>query len=448
MNLELIQSDSLRGELKITIDSADYEAKVEQSLKNYRKRVELPGFRKGTVPASLVKQRFGKSILAEEINGILQAEMSKYISDKNLDLLGSPIPKEGDDVGDWENPSTFVFKYELGFSPQFELALDSKMSFTYHKVDLSEELVRRQMNDFAKRHGQLSKPEITEEGDMVMAELVELNEDQSAKDGGIVNKTSVFIEYIKDESTKASLVGKSIGDSVVVDPFLLNPDHEDLSKMLGITHHELHHLNSKFSVNITEIMRMQPAELNQELFDKLFEPGSITSEDEMRERVKADLANMFEKDSEWLFKRDFARQIVDLVDVQLPDDFLKRFITITNEKPIDAATLEVEYPAYARGLRWQLIENKIIKDNELKVSVDDALAFVKEQLVERFKSYGLPVDDTRVEELAKQTLAKKEEAKNVYDSLYESAIMKVVLANCKIEEKAISYEDFRHLSQH
>jgi trigger factor len=168
----------------------------------------------------------------------------------------------------------------------------------------------------------------------------------------------------------------------------------------------------------------------------------------MRERVKADLANMFEKDSEWLFKRDFARQIVDLVDIQLPDDFLKRFITITNEKPIDAVTLEMEYPGYARGLRWQLIENKIIKENELKVSVDDAMAFVKEQLVERFKSYGLPVDEERVEELAKQTLSKQEEAKNVYDSLYETAIMKVVMANCNIEEKAVSYEEFRHMSQH
>ena len=448
MNLELIQSDSLRGELKITIEHADYAEKVDASLKNYRKRVELPGFRKGTVPASLVKQRFGKSILAEEINGILQAEMSKYISEKNLDLLGSPIPKEGDDVGDWDNPATFVFSYELGFAPSFDLKLDKKMSFTLNRVDLSDELVNRQMNDFAKRHGQLSKPEVTEDADMVMAELTELNEDGSVKEGGIANKSSVFIEYIKDEATKASLIGKSIGDVVVVDPFMLNADHEDLSKMLGITHHELHHLNSKFNLHITEIMRMLPAELNQELFDKLFEPGAVTSEEQMRERVKADLANMFEKDSEWLFKRDFARQIVDLVDIQLPDDFLKRFITITNDKPIDAVTLEMEYPGYARGLRWQLIENKIIKENELKVSVDDAMAFVKEQLVERFKSYGLPVDDERVEELAKQTLSKQEEAKNVYDSLYETAIMKVVMANCNIEEKAVSYEEFRHMSQH
>jgi trigger factor len=304
------------------------------------------------------------------------------------------------------------------------------------------------MKEYARRHGQLSKPEVTESEDMIMAEIVELNADGSVKEGGVTNKTSIFLEYIKDEATKALFVGKNIGESAVVDPFMLNSDHEDLSRMLGVTHHELHHIDSKFQVTISEIMRMQPAELNQELFDKLFEPGTVTSEEQMKDRVKADLAAMFEKDSEWMFKRDFAKDIVDMVSIELPDEFLKRFIIMTNEKPIEMAQLEMEYPGYANGLKWQLIENKIIKENEIKVSVDDAMDYVKASLVDRFKSYGMPVDEERLDQLAKQTLAKQEEAKNVYDMLYEDGVMKVVQANCSVKVERLAYEDFRHRAQH
>jgi trigger factor len=448
MNIELAKNGSLTGELKITLDSADYAANYENALKLYRKRVDIPGFRKGTVPASLVKQRFGKSILADEMNRMLQDAISNYITENKLELLGSPIPKEDGEVGDWDNPSTFNFVYELGFSPEFSLGLDKSKSFTKFVVDVNEELVNRQVKDQAKRHGKLSKPEVTEADDMIMADFHELNPDGSVKEGGITNKSSLFLEFIKDEATKNAFVGKKVGDVVTADPFQLNPDHEDLAKMLGVTHHDLHHLDSKFNLTITEIMRMEAAELNQELFDKLYEPGTVTSEDQMKERVKADLEQMFEKDSEWMFSRDFARQIVDMISIELPDEFLKRFIIMTNEKPIDPAQLEFEYPAYTSSLRWQLIENKIIKENEITVTVDDAMAYVKETMIERFKQYGLPADDERIEQLAKQTLSKQDEAKNVYDMLYERGVMKVVAANCTIKTEKVAYEDFRHKSQH
>lgn len=448
MNIEQFNTGSLTGELKVSLEPIDYNESYETALKTYRKRVELPGFRKGAVPASLVKQRFGKSLLADEINRILQEAIGNFVSENKLELLGSPIPKEGDDVGDWDNPSTFTFTYEIGFAPTFDLNLDKSKTFTKLEVDVNEELISRQMKEYARRHGQLSKPEITEAEDMIMAEISELNEDGTVKEGGVSNKSSIFLEYIKDEATKALFVGKNIGESAVVDPFMLNSDHEDLSRMLGVTHSDLHHLDSKFQVVISEIMRMQPAELNQELFDKLFEPGTVTAEEQMKDRVKADLAAMFEKDSEWMFKRDFAKDIVDMVAVELPDDFLKRFILMTNEKPIEMAQLEMEYAGYANGLKWQLIENKIIKENEIKVSVDDAMDYVKASLVDRFKSYGMPVDEERLDALAKQTLAKQEEAKNVYDMLYEDGVMKVVQANCSVKIERLTYEDFRHRAQH
>ena len=448
MNIEQLNTDSLVGELKVTLDPIDYNETYETALKTYRKRVELPGFRKGAVPASLVKQRYGKSILVDEINRMLQEAIGNYVAENKLELLGSPIPIDGTDVGDWDNPSTFNFMYEIAYAPTFDLNLNKSKTFTKLEVDINEELISRQMKEYARRHGQLSKPELTESEDMIMAEIAELNEDGSVKEGGVSNKTSIFLEYIKDEATKALFVGKNIGEIAVVDPFLLNADHEDLSRMLGVTHHDLHHIDSKFQITISEIMRMQPAELNEELFDKLFTPGTVTSEEEMKARVTADLAAMFEKDSEWMFKRDFAKDIVGMVSIELPDEFLKRFILMTNEKPIEMAQLEMEYPGYANGLKWQLIENKIIKENEIKVSVDDAMDYVKASLVDRFKSYGMPVDEERLDQLAKQTLAKQDEAKNVYDMLYEDGVMKVVQANCSLKIERLSYEDFKHRAQH
>lgn len=448
MNIEQLNTDSLVGELKVTLDPIDYNETYETALKTYRKRVELPGFRKGAVPASLVKQRYGKSILVDEINRMLQEAIGNYVAENKLELLGSPIPIDGTDVGDWDNPSTFNFMYEIAYAPTFDLNLNKSKTFTKLEVDINEELISRQMKEYARRHGQLSKPELTESEDMIMAEIAELNEDGSVKEGGVSNKTSIFLEYIKDEATKALFVGKNIGEIAVVDPFLLNADHEDLSRMLGVTHHDLHRIDSKFQITISEIMRMQPAELNEELFDKLFTPGTVTSEEEMKARVTADLAAMFEKDSEWMFKRDFAKDIVDMVSIELPDEFLKRFILMTNEKPIEMAQLEMEYPGYANGLKWQLIENKIIRENEIKVSVDDAMDYVKASLVDRFKSYGMPVDEERLDQLAKQTLAKQDEAKNVYDMLYEDGVMKVVQANCSLKIERLSYEDFKHRAQH
>jgi trigger factor len=206
MNIEQLNTDSLVGELKVTLDPIDYNETYETALKTYRKRVELPGFRKGAVPASLVKQRYGKSILVDEINRMLQEAIGNYVAENKLELLGSPIPIDGTDVGDWDNPSTFNFMYEIAYAPTFDLNLNKSKTFTKLEVDINEELISRQMKEYARRHGQLSKPELTESEDMIMAEIAELNEDGSVKEGGVSNKTSIFLEYIKDEAMLSFLI--------------------------------------------------------------------------------------------------------------------------------------------------------------------------------------------------------------------------------------------------
>ena len=450
-NMNIVQNniDALNAELTIQLEPKDYSDRYEKALKDYKKKANIPGFRPGHVPTSLIKQRFGKSLLAEEINNVLQDAIYTYINEQKLNVLGNPLPKNTDEeVGNWDNPGDFKFIYELGLAPEFDLNLNESQSFDYYKVDVNQELIDRQMKDLARRYGKLSSPEVSEAEDMLMVALAELNPDGSVKEGGITSKTTVTIEYIKDEATKKSLVGLKANDVVTVNPHNLSSNHEDLAQMLGVTHNDVHDLASSFQMTVNEVRRMEAAELNQELFDKLFGEGTISSEAEMRERVKADLEKMFSRDSDWMFKREFVKEIVARVNPTLPDAFLKRWIAMTNEKPISEDVLEAEYPNYSGGLRWQLIENKIIRENDIKVTVEDAMAHVKNLMSERYAQYGMNLEEEQLNDLAKKTLANREEAQNVYDFLYEDKVVALVKSKCTIVEKPLSYDEFVHRVQH
>ncbi len=449
MNITQKNIDALNAELTIRLEPTDYNETYEKAIKDYRKNVNMPGFRPGHVPVGLVKQRFGKSILAEQINKMLQDAIYKHISENNINVLGNPLPVDTDnDLGNWDNPSDFQFTYQLGIAPEVTVALDSAMMFDFYRVDVNEELIGRQMKDLARRYGKLSSPETSDAEDMLMADLAQLDADGNNLEGGIQSKTTVSIEYIKDEDTKKNLIGLKKDDVVKVNPHLLSTNHEDLARMLGITHDQVHHLSGLFQLTVTEIKRMEPAELNQELFDKLFSENKVTSEAEMKDRVKEDLEKMFEKDSEWLFKREFVKTIVDKVNPTLPDAFLKRWIIMTNEKPIEEEAIEKEYPSYAGGLKWQLIQSKIIRDNEIKVTMDEAKSHVKSILAERYAQYGMSLEDEQLEELAKKSLSNREEVQNIYDFLYEDKVAKIVREKCTINVKKLSYDEFVHKVQH
>lgn len=449
MNIVQNKIDELNAELTIELTPADYNERYEKAIKDYRKKANMPGFRPGHVPVSLIKQRFGKSLLAEEINNVLQDAIYSYINENKINVLGNPLPKETkEDVGDWDNPNEFKFTYELGIAPEFDLNLDSSQSFDYYKVDVSDELIDRQIKDLSRRYGKLSSPEVSEGEDMLMVDLAQVDTDGNVMEEGINSKTTVTIEYLKDDATKKSLIGLKAGDSVVVNPHHLSTNHEDLAQMLGITHDQLHSLESNFNLTVSEVRRMEAAELNQELFDKLFGEGNVSSEAEMREKVKADLDKVFAKDSDWLFKREFVKEIVERVNPTLPDGFLKRWIAMTNEKPLTPDMLDAEYPNYAGGLRWQLIENKIIRENEIKVTMEDAMDHVKNLLADRYAQYGMNLEAEQLEDLAKKTLGNREEAQNVYDFLYEDKVVEIVKSKCTIVEKPISYEEFVNRVQH
>lgn len=449
MNIEKNNVDTLSAELIINLQKEDYSPRVEKALKEYRKRAQLPGFRPGHVPMTVIQKRFGKSILAEEINTVLQDAIHKYIQENKIEILGSPMPKKDDgEVGNWEDPNEFRFTYELALAPEITVTLDKNQHFVYHKVNVDDTIIDRHAKDLARRYGKMSDPEVSGDEDLLMAELNEVDQNGEIVAGGIFNKTTVSIEYVPDADTKKQLIGLKIGDSVIVDAMNLNSNHEDLAKMLGITHHQVHHLHNKFKLTVTEIKHLEPHEFNQELFDKIYPAGEVTSIEAMKERVKAELEQMFSRDADWLFKREFAVEITNRINPTLPDAFLKRWIIMTNEKPVTPEQVEYEYPVYAGQLRWQLIENAILKQYELKVTPEEALEHVKSVLRDRYAQYGLPISDEELTEMAKKPLTNREELKNIYDFLYEEKMIQLVKERCNLEEKMLSFEEFTHRAQH
>ncbi len=450
MQIEKQEVDALNAELTINVHPEDYQERVEKALKNYRKNAQIQGFRPGHVPVTIIKQRYGKSILVEEINNLIQDNIHRYIAENKIEILGNPIPKNNQEaVGDWDNPSDFKFKFELGLAPAINVKLDKSQTFTYYKVDVNDELISRQVKDYARRYGKMEEPEASGEEDMLMVDLNELDAAGDVKEGGLKSKTTVSIEFIKEPETKNKLVGLKKGDTTSVNPHHLSTNHADLAQMLGVNHQELHHIESNFQLVVSDIKRVIPHELNQELFEKIYGKDTVTTEEEMRIRVKAQLEKTFVQDSDYLFGKDLRKELVKRLNPQLPDEFLKRSIIMSNDQRLTAEIVDYEYPVYAGQLRWQLIENKIVRENQIRVSADEAIDHVRKVLADRYKQYGLPeMEEEHLQEMAKRALANKEEEKQVYDILFNEKMNNIVKENCTIEEKVISLDDFIHHVQH
>ena len=442
MNITQENIDDLNAIIKIELTPEDYQSKVDSALKVARKQMNMPGFRPGQVPMSLVKKQYGKSVLADEMNKVLQSALSGHIQETQLRVLGNPLPKSGqDESGDWDNPADFTFEYEVGLAPKVEVNLSAKQKFEYFKVKVDDKLISRQMDDLARRYGKMSEPEVSGENDLLIGTLIEL-EKKEIKPGGIMNETTISLEYLEDKKTKAVLVGRKPEDEITVKLSKLATSDADMAKLLGMSIPEAKAIKSDFMFRVKEVKNIEPAEYNAELFDKLFGPEVIKTEDEFKNRTKEDLEKMFIQDTEKIFRRKMIEQLIDNTKIPLPDAFLKRWITETSDKNLSPEELEVEYPNYKRSLSWQLIENNIAAKYKIQVTADDAKAKAKELMTAQYAQYGLPLDDEQLDAFAAQALAKEEDSKYIYDSLVEERIATAVKGEVKLVEKELAYEDF------
>ncbi len=444
MNIVREDIDALNAKLKVVVAPEDYKGKVESILEKHRKTANIPGFRSGKIPMGMIKKQYGKGVLSEELNRIVNESLQKFITENKIDILGNPIPSEDAKfVGDFDKPESFEFSYDLGLAPDVKVALSSKNKFDYFKVKIDKKLMEKQIEDLRRRYGKLISADVVGEKDMILAQFVELNEDESINENGILHSSTISMEFVDDKKTTKELMGKKVGDKVIVNPANVSKGGKDTAAMLGITEAELTNISDKFQMTITEIKGMEMAELNTELYDKLFGEGAVKDEKELKARIKSDLEGMFSNDSDKLLTRSVYEQLLEKTKVDLPDAFMKRWIKLSNEKDISDEQIEAEYGGYAKGLKWQLIQGKIFKDNDIKLEQEEVINFTKGLLVSNYAQYGMPApEDKELTESAMQVLQNQEEAARIYDMLGEQKLTSFFKNTVKLNEKEIDYDKF------
>ena len=439
--------NDLQAELKVVITPEDYQEKVDKELKNYRKNAEIPGFRKGKVPMSVINKKYRIPVLVDQVNKLLQEDLYKYISSEKVKVLGSPMPKDSQQV-DWENTSTFTFEFEIGLSPDLDVKITKKDKVKYYQIQADNKLVDNYANDIAKRYGAMSKPEISEEGDLVFCEIVQIDVDGNVMENGVRNEATVSMDFISDKKIKKQFIGVTEGDSFTVNVMKAFTNHTDLSSMLNITHDQLHDLSSEdFQFTVKNVSRIKPSEMNQELFEKVYGKDSVKTEKEFKAKIKDEAERSFVPESDRMLKNDVVTYLIDKIKFDMPDEFLKRWLVHTSEKKVTLEQIESEYDMYSKSLRWQLIENNILENYNVKVSTEEVENHTKSLITMQMQQYGQPVpQEDKMNEIVSSILKKEDERKKIYDQLYDVKSLEVYKENFKLTEKAISYDDFVKLA--
>ena len=439
--------NDLQSELKLVITPEDYQEKVDKELKNYRKNAEIPGFRKGKIPMSVINKKYRIPVLVDQVNKLLQEDLYKYISSEKVKVLGSPMPKNDQKI-DWENTTTFNFEFEIGLAPNLDIKITKKDKVNYYKIQADNKLVDNYANDIAKRYGAMSKPEISEEGDLVFCEIVQIDVDGNVMENGIRNEATVSMDFISNKKIKKQFVGVKEGDSFTVNVMKAFSNHTDLSSMLNITHDQLHDLSSEdFQFTVKNVSRIKPSEMNLELFEKVYGKDSVKTEKEFKERIKDEAERSFVPESDRMLKNDVVTYLIDKIKFDMPDEFLKRWLVHTSEKKVTLEQIESEYDMYSKSLRWQLIENNILENYNVKVSTEEVENHTKSLITMQMQQYGQPVpQEDKMNEIVASILKKEDERKKIYDQLYDVKSLEVYKENFKLTEKAISYDDFVKLA--
>lgn len=442
MNIIQENIDELNAVLKVKVVANDYLPKVETALKDYQKKASIPGFRPGKVPTGMIKKMYGKSIMVDEINKLLNDSLYKYLHENKIEVLGNPLPK-ADSVIDWDNQQEFEFLYEMGLAPKFNVDLSPKDKFTYQTVKVDESLVNKYVTDIAKRYGKVENVEVSEETDLLNGDFVELDANGEILPGGIFKTGSLFLDRVKDEATKKALIGLKKEDKVVVDAQKLSENATDLAALLGIEKEKAESLNCKLQFTVKGVSRLAAAEINQEFFSKIYGEGNVTTEEEFRAKIKDELAGMFVNDSERKFYNEVVEYLMNKINFNLPTEFLKRWIVAANDKPVTFEQVDAEFENYSKGLKWQLIENKIIKENNLQVTNEEVVEHTKELILQQFAQMGQgPMGDEELNQTAQRVLSNQEEAKKLYEKLYGQKVMTLFKTKFTLENKEVAYDDF------
>ncbi len=448
MNVTHKNIDELNAVLTVEIKEEDYKEKVETALANYRKNAAIPGFRKGKVPAGLVRKQYYKGMVIEEVNKALQDGVYKYLTEEKLDILGNPMPVEQTDI-DWDNQKDFAFEFELGMTPNIDVTIPAKAKLVYNKVVADDKMINSYVEDVAKRYGKMITPEKAEEGDMFAGEFVEVDADGNAVEGGTTKEASFIGNSITDKKVLKSLVAAKVGDSIQFNVKKAFREGFNVAGTLGVTDAKLDASEGEFTFTLKNVSRMESAELNQELFDKVFGEGAVKDEKEFRAKLKEEAEKSFVGQSDSDFFHHAHHYFLDNIKFDLPEEFLKKWMRTAGEKPLSVEEVEEEFPKTLNGLRWQLIENRLIKENNLSVSQEELVDYTKQLIAAQMSQYGQVMPPEEMDGIAENVLKNKEEAQRINDQVYNQKLVQFFKDAFKVEYKEMSVDDFmKHQQEH
>ena len=448
MNVTRENIDKLNARLKVQISKEDYAEKVDKALRDYRKKASFDGFRPGKVPLGLVSKLYRKPLLVDEINKLVSDETGKYIETEKLQVLGEPLPSEemNKDI-DWDHQEEFEFIFDIGLAPEFEVELNQKLKVPFYTISIDTEMIDKSVDDITRRNGKFIEVDSIGIEDMLKGDIKAVDaEGNTLADGAAAEDVIISLNSAKDDAERDKFVGKRIGDSIVFDLKLAYPLDTDRNGLLRLDKKDGHKAEGLFSFFVKEIKRYEKAEINQELFDKVYGPDVVKSETEFRDKISADLAKSLETESDYRFSIDAKEVLLDKVKIELPSDFLKRWMLYANEGKITQDQIEHEFHHFEEDLRWQLIIGKVAKINSITLEEDELKAFTGELARKQFERYGMyNVAEENLNNYVSEVLNKPEERRRLAERKLEEKIITFVKETVKLDNKSVSTDDFNKL---
>ena len=445
MNITFEAADKVNGLMTITLEKDDYQQEVDKTLKDYRKRANVPGFRPGQTPMGMIKRQFGTSVKVDVVNKLLGEKLYGYVRENKIQMLGEPLPNDNQVVQDFEKDDTLTFKFDIAVAPEFEAKLSGKDKVDYYNITVDDKLVDQQVEMYASRAGQYEKAEAydAEQRDMLKGDLREI-------DGTIEVADAVLMpQYIKVDDQKKLFDGCKLGDIITWNPRKAYPESDvEVSSLMKIEKDQVAEHTGDFTFQITEISRFVKAEVNQQLFDQVFGEGTVKDEKEFRQKIADIIGQQLKTDSDYKFLQDVRAYLEEKVGkLEFPEALLKR-IMLQNNKDKDADFVEKNFEGSIKELKWHLIKEQLVEAQGIKVEEDDLKAIAKEAARAQFAQYGMSnVPDEYLDNYAQEMLKKRENVDGLVDRAVDVKLTAVLKGVVKLNEKSISLEDFQKMLQ-
>jgi trigger factor len=440
------QIDELNATLTVNVKNSDIEESVEKTLKDYRRKAVIPGFRPGNVPSGLIKKMYGNAIIAEELNKTVSKSLSDYMVNEKLNILGDPLPSETQEQIDWGKQENYSFIFDIALAPEFEVKLTKKDKFNRYSIKVDDEMINKYVNGYKQRFGKFEEIEKSEESSMLSVSLIEISKDGEIVENGIsTDDTTISIKVISDKKIQKSLIGLTKNVVVDIDLKKALPNDTEISSILKIKKEEAEKLDSMFRMTVKEVKEFKEAEMNQEFYNNCFGENAVKDEKEFKIRVIEDIKASFSRETKYKLLIDFKDKLIKKAEFNLPEEFLKRWLKVSN-KDITDEQIENEFDRFIEDLKWTLIKNKIAKENEIKVSEEDLTKAAKQQLLAQFSQYGLSyIPDEYLDKYAKEMLQKEGEANKLYEQEIEEKVVDFIAEAVKLDDKEVSMEEFNAL---